>query len=364
MAQGTKQTTKVGELRDRIVHVLDMLAHMSVSNGESPSVAQIPSELLVAKAIRPVDPLMESSQVSPLPASSDHSRKRCASELEEHRVVKALKREPQEDTQLSAVIHEEPSFNPPLPYAAPVPLPSTTFPVLQPFPVNPPSHPPSRASSPAATFTSNSFKPPAPLPSSAFVPIATGGAPLPAPHASWSDPVLTTSRRQHSLSLGSANGPMLPPTATISSGLRTSVLPPHGLRNPLPQGIGVPSNVLPNSSAATISSPIGRISRSGSISGTTFKSPYAKQTFSETQLDSTIWHRAKKPATRNGFYISPEQVNSRTSSGKGFYHTSSEPATAHNSPSDEDDDDDSDSDEEDGPSIVTSSTQVRSSNIS
>ncbi len=107
------------------------------------------------------------------------------------------------------------------------------------------------------------------------------------------------------------------------------------------------------------------MSRSGSISGTTFKSPYAKQNFSETQLDSAIWHRAKKPATRNGFYISPEQVNSRTSSGKGFYHTSSEPATAHNSPSDdEDEDDDSDSDEEDGPSIVTSSTQVRISTIS
>lgn len=362
MAQGGKQTTKVGELRDRIVHVLDMLAHMSVSNGESPSVAQIPPELLVPEAIRPVDPFIEPSQVSPLLASSDHSRKRCASELEEHRVVKALKREPQDDAPLSAVIHEEPSFNPPLAYAATAP----TFPVFPPL-----SQPPSRAPSPPPTFASaNSFKPPAP----AFLPIATGGAPLPAPqsalpnsaappfpHASWSDPVITTSRRQHSLSLGSVNGPS---NVTSSSGLRTSIIPPNGLRNPLPQGISPPINVLPNSSAATISPSIGRMSRSGSISGTTFKSPYAKKTLPETQLDSAICHKAKKPAARNGFYISPEQLYSRTSSGKNYHHTSSEPATAHNSPSDdEDEDEDSDEDDEDGPSIVTSSTQVKNSTI-
>jgi hypothetical protein len=139
------------------------------------------------------------------------------------------------------------------------------------------------------------------------------------------------------------------------------VIPPNGLQNSLPQAITVPSNILPNTSASTISPAIGRMSRSGSISGTPFK--FGKQTLPETHTDTGIWHKSKKQATRNGqssFYFGSEPVHTRTFVGNPFNHTSSEPATAHNSPSDdEDDDDDDDSEEEYGPSEVTSSTQVK-----
>jgi hypothetical protein len=102
------------------------------------------------------------------------------------------------------------------------------------------------------------------------------------------------------------------------------------------------------------------MSRSGSISGSAFK--HAKQTLPEPHPDTGIWFKSKKQATRHNqssFYFSSEPAHPRTLVGKSLNHTSSEPATAHNSPSDdEDDDDDDDSEEEYGTSEVTSSTQV------
>jgi len=341
-------------------------------------VPQIPHQLLVPGAMWPVDPPADSPP-SQLLSTSDHPRKRCASELEEHRVVKALKREP-EDAPLSAILHEEPPIHvPPINpnFAVPAPRP-TAFQTMYAFPVGSTSQPPSRAPSPPAFPTTCTFKPSIPQSATAFPSLATGGTPLtpaqpvlsnstvappfpPMPHAPWSDSVLLTSRRQHSLSLGSANGPLLLPQAASSSGLRT-VVPPNGLSNGLPRPIAVPSNVLQNASGSTINPPMGRMSRSGSISGTNFKNSYARQALPETHPDTANWPKAKKPTTRNGqpsFYFSSEPVHPRPSSGKNF-HISSEPPTAHNSPSDdEDDDDDSESDEDYGPSEVTSSTQVR-----
>lgn len=338
-----------------------MLSHLSVSNGE-PQVA-IPSQLFALEAVRPVEP------PSALAPPSDHPRKRCASEMEDHRGPKALKREQQDDAPLSAILHEEPLHPPTLNshFAT-----SSAFPIMHAFPVT--SRPPSRAPSPPPIFsTSNHFKPAVPLTASTFAPLTTGGTPLipqpvssvlppsnnslpyPPTHSAWSDSVLTTSRRQHSLSLGSANGPLVLPTS--NNGLRTAAIPPNGLQNSLSQAIPVSSNVL-NTSASAIGPPIGRMSRSGSISGTAFKS--AKQSPLETLADTGNWYKAQKQATRqSSFYFSSEPVHTRTSVGKTFNHTSSEPATAHNSPSDdEDDDDDDDSEEEYNRSEVTSSTQV------
>lgn len=354
-SQGVRQANKVGELRDRIVQVLDMLAHMSVANGEA-IVPQIPSQLLALEGILPV----ESPPAATLLPPSDHPRKRCASDMEDHRGPKALKREQQDDAPLSAILHEEPLHASTLNtlYGA-----ASSFPVMHAFPVGPASQPSSRAPSPPPNFpTSNHFKP---FNTTSFAPLTTGGTPLPVlpgsnnspsyptmPHAPWSDPVLTTSRRQHSVSLGSANGPLVLPTTSSNSGLRNAVLPSNGLQN---------SNVLPNTGASTISPPIGRMSRSGSISGTPFK--YAKQTLPESHTDLGIWLKSKKQATRNGqssFYFGSEPVHHRTFVGNAFAHSSSEPATAHNSPSDDDeDDDDDDSEEEYGPFEVTSSTQVK-----
>ena len=349
-----------------------MLAHLSVANGEAPTVPQIPHQLLVPEAIWQVDATVESPQPSHLLSTSDQSRKRCASELEEQRVVKALKREP-EDAPLSAILHAEPPIHVNPNFAVPAPRP-TAFQNMHAFPVGSSSQPPSRAPSPPAFPTTSTFKPSIPLSATAFTPLSTGGTPLPPsqsvlpnptvappfppmPHAPWSDPILSTSRRQHSLSLGSANRPQ----AASINGLRT-VVPPNGLSNGLPQAIPVSSNVLQNGSGSIINPPIGRMSRSGSISGSNVKNAYAKQAFPETHPDTANWHKAKKPTARNGqpsFYFSSEPVHPRTSSGKN-YHTYSEPVTAHNSPSDdEDDDDDSEDDEDYGPSVVTSSTQVR-----
>jgi hypothetical protein len=330
-----------------------MLAHMSVANGEA-IVPQIPSQLLALEAVRAT----ESPPGAPLLPPTDHPRKRCSSDIEEHRGPKALKREQQDDAPLSVIFHEESLHQPTLNslYAA-----SSTFPGMHAFPVGPASQPPSRAPSPPPIFHNpNQFKP---FGATGFAPLTTGGTPLPVlpgsnnspsyptlPHAPWSEPVLMTSRRQHSLSLGSANGPLVQPTTPSNSGLRNAVS--SGLQS---------SNVLTNSSS-TISPPIGRMSRSGSISGTPFK--FAKPTLPDPHTDTGIWHKSKKPATRNGqtsFYFSSEPVHSRTFAGNPFNHTSSEPATAHNSPSDEeaDDDDDDDSEEEYGPSEITSSTQVK-----
>ena len=358
-AQGVQQTCKVGELRDRIVQVLDMLAHLSVSNGEPSVVPPIRSQLFALEAIRSAEPPSAAALAPP----TDHPRKRCASEMEDHRGPKALKREQQDDAPLSAILHEE-SLHPPTlnsHFAT-----SSAFPIMHAFPVT--SRPPSRAPSPPPIFsTANHFNPAAPLTAATFAPLTTGGTPLPpsnnsppyppTPHSAWSDSVLTTSRRQHSLSLGSANGPLVPPTS--NNGLRSAPIAPNGLQNPLSQAIAISSNVL-NTSASAIGPPIGRMSRSGSISGTAFKS--AKQSPLETLADTGSWYKAHKQATRNGqssFYFSSEPVHTRTSVGKAFNHTSSEPATAHNSPSDdEDDDDDDDSEEEYSRSEVTSSTQV------
>lgn len=356
----------MGELRDRIVQILDMLAHMSVTNGEAP-VPSIPAQLLALEAIRPV----ESSATHLLPPS-DQTRKRCASELEDHRGQKALKREQQDDASLSAIFHEDPFHQSTLnqPFAAP-----SGFPGMHAFPAGPPSQPPSRAPSPPPIFATSHFKPAVPLSATAFAPLTTGGTPLPPqsvpsvlpgsnsspaypplPHAPWSDTVLTTSRRQHSLSLGSTHGPLVLPSTSTNSGLRAAVIPPNGLQNSLPQAM----SVLPNTTASTMSPPIGRMSRSGSISGTPFK--FAKQALPETHTETGIWPKSKKQLTRSGqpsFYFSSEPVHPRTSMGTAYNHTSSEPATAHNSPSDdEDDDDDDESEEEYGPSEVTSSTQV------
>ncbi|KAF9526994.1 hypothetical protein CPB83DRAFT_870203 [Crepidotus variabilis] len=370
-----QQQNKVGELRDRIVQVLDMLAHLSVSHGETPAVMPIPISLLGAQAIQPVEAILNSLQAS----ASEHPRKRLASELDDpQRVVKAMKREEQDDL---SVIHdgELPSSAPPLSQSfMPQPI-QPPFPAVSPYPATP-SQPSSRAGTPPmASFPTSLFNPAAALPQTTFAPLATGGTPLPASsippslsagaqappfplqHSSWSDPVVPTSRHQHSLSVGSASGSHLhaQSAASSSSPLRSAPMQSNGLPNGLHQ-----MNASSSASVQAMGQPIGRMSRSGSISGTSFKNPYAKLTYPDNHHphpDPATWHKSKK--ARNGppsFFFNAESIApNRTSPGKAPPHTASAPTTAHNSPSDiEDDDDDSDSDEDEGSGEVTSSTQA------
>lgn len=339
---GRQQMNKVGELRDRIVQVLDMLAHLSVVNGEN-HVMPIPQELLGTQAIHPVDAFLS--------MASEHPRKRLASELEIHpdRTVKALKREPLDDAPLSG--HEgEPLLSAP-----------TVQSFFPPFSPTTPSQPPSRASTPPAPFL---FKP---LPQTSFSSLTTGGTPLPPvsaqaspfpslPHASWSDPIVPTSRHQHSLSVGSASGSHMHAQSAAS----TSVLRSAAIQ--APNGSQPPIN---GSSGSVMGQPIGRMSRSGSISGTPFKNSYSKLGYPDNHHahpDPSVWHKSKK--ARNGqlpFLFNSESISlNRSPPVKTAPHTTSAPTTAHNSPSDnEDDDDDSDDDDDEGGSGgVTSSTQA------
>lgn len=316
-----------------------MLAVMSLSESDlatsAPSIVTpiltMPSEQPIG-LVHPAVRSMESLGPEPIQQVSDQSRKRCASELEEHRSVKAMKREPQDDKPLSfptnEVNHLPAAANafPVPPVAAPV-----AFPVMQPPISTIKQQTPLTASFPTFVAGSTSGQL-APLtnPTNVIPPI------FPPLRSSWSDPVTSTSCHQHSLSAGSiiVNQPPLPTTHlnTVSPTIPLLTLPK--------------STVKP-----TTSSPISRMSRSASINGTNFKNPYASFAFQDGHLDSSSWHpKMSSSSSRSGqstWYMGSEPVNSfrRSSSDfMGFF-----PGASHDSPpSDDDDDEDSDSDDSNG----------------
>ena len=312
---------------------------------------------VVSGFISQSEPSAESSHLG----VSDHPRKRCASDLEEHRTIKALKREPQDDSPLTLSIQEAPVIPG---SSVPFPPPSANFSnVLPPLPAVPGSRPPSRPPTPPSVFVpGTAFKPQAPVAAAfpAFLPAAAPSAapphaslPLslpaanpppsypPLPHSSWSDPVVPT-RHHHSLSAGSINGPLQGVAAPSGTSRTPSAFHSVPVSAPMTQLPTVPSN-----GPATISQPIGRMSRSGSISGTSFRNPYGQYPYNEPYSDpaTAVWQMAKA----SGSTSRPGQSNwfVGTEPKKTFsFASSSAPHTAHNSPSDGDDDDDeSDSDE-------------------
>lgn len=369
-------TTRVGELRGRIIRVLDMLDAMSVSDNEPPSfppmIAPVPT---IAPEhpnplLPPVLPSMESltgEANSHLAVSDPLSRKRCASALEEHRTVKALKREPQDDTMLPLAIQEPiqpaPGFTLPHP---------NTFPVVAaPLVGGSQSRPPSRPPTPPSAFVrKNSFsvskqQTPLPptfppflsggsLPSSAPLPLGTSPIPPGFPHSSWSDSVVPT-RHHHSLSAGAIQGPITSlPSSPTSMVPNTTFVPPI-----LPAPVIQPALTTSKTASSTISPAIGRMSRSGSISGTNFRHAYAPYPVNEPYADTSAaatWHAAKasNPLTRNGqssWKMGAELSNSQK---KFSFAGNSAPSSAKNSPSDDDDDDDdSESEESDSGKTIT-----------
>ena len=362
-----------------------MLAVMSLSTESDlatsipstvPPTLTIPSEQpmgLTHPIVRPMD-LLVAEPIQPL---SDQSRKRCASELEGHRTVKAMKREPQDDIPLSLAINEGNH----LPaaataFAVPPIAPPVVFPVMQPL-ISPmsQSRPPSRPPTPPSAFaTHNSFssiKQQTPL-TVTFPPFVAGSTsgpltPLPLPtniippifptlHSSWSDPVVPATRHQHSLSAGSITGSLVNLTSLPTTLLNTvspSIAPPQPITAPL------------KPTTSVIGPPIGRMSRSGSINGTTSKSPYAPFTYQDGYPDSSAWHpkisNSSGRAGQSSWYMGSEPLHTFRKASSDF--AGSMPGTSHNSPptDDDDDDDDSDSDDSNGGKTIIHRVRVSSS---
>jgi hypothetical protein len=362
--EGAKRTTKVGELRDRIAQVLDMLAFMSFSENDSttsvpsivPPTLSIPSEKPMGVALRP----MESLAAEPIQPASDQSRKRCASELEgEHRNVKAMKREPQDDILLSLTTKEVNH----LPaaattFAVPPVAPPVVFPVIQ--SLMPQSGPLSRPPTPPSVFAAhNSFttiKQQTPLMGTSFPTFVAGPTSMPMTslslptnvipptfpslHHSWSDP--TTTRHQHSLSAGSVTGLVNQPSMPTT---HLNTLSPSIPLPTVPQSTTVPVKT----TTSIIGSPIGGMSRSESINGTTLKNPYASFVYQDGYSNSSAWHpKISSSSSRSGqssWYMGSEPLNTLRKSSLDF--TGSIPGISHDSPPSDDDDDDSDSDSDD-----------------
>ena len=347
-----------------------MLAIMSFSESDLPTsipsiVPPIPSEQAMGLSHPPVRSMefLATEDIQPV----SESRKRCASELEEHRTVKAMKREPQDDIPLSLPINEVNHLPAAATAFAVTPIaPPVVFPVMQPpIPAMSQSRPPSRPSTPPSAFTTNnSFttsKQQAPMTPAfpTFVAASTPGplTPLPLPtnvipptfpphHSSWSDSVVSNTRHQHSLSAGSVTGPLvnLPSLSTTHSNTVSAPM--------LPQCTTVPLK----HTTSIIGSPTRRTSRSGSINDVTFKSPYASFAYQDRSSDSTAWHpKMSSSSSRSGqstWYMGSEPLRASRKPSSDF--PNSIPGTSHNSPptDDEDDEDDSDSDDSNGGKII------------
>ncbi|KAG5647279.1 hypothetical protein DXG03_000815 [Asterophora parasitica] len=308
----------------------------------------------------------------------DHSRKRCASELEEHRSVKAPKREPQDDIPLTPPAASTPPFA-----VGGITLPSVPI-KSQPASSRPPT--------PPTTFSShrpfNPMKlplPPTPTHFDLFPPQAAATTVVAAPavpssfpglHSSWSDSVVPT-RHHHSLSAGSIILPQTPPLSTNSmvdpfttdiftTDTFTTVDP--FTTTPLHHK---PLRAMPGpfAATATIGPPIGRMSRSGSINGT-FPAPYG---FGYMEAGTGSWtnalgHRVAgqttAPTTPSGWFPSVESQASGSSVSPASSSASAPasdrplsstvPNTTQNSPTEDKDDDDDDDDDDDNEAASSS----------
>lgn len=342
-----------------------MLVYMSFADKELPSAVPPPHEPPASLA-----PSIDPQSVSPEPSLlgvAEHPRKRCASELEEHRNAKVLKREPQDEAPLSLneISVATASYPPP---AGPPPQ-TLSFSMPPPLGMGSQSRPPSRPPTPSSSFSAHgpfaAVKQSTPVTSTfpAFPPIPAvpSGSPMSlsstsmgsafTPLPAWPDavvPTQATSRHHHSLSAGAIPVPHANLTASSSVNLSNT-----GMSSVIPQGLAQPLSMSSGSATPAMSSPIGRMSRSGSISGTTFKNHYAFS-YAEPYADAAIsWHHAKaNPSNRSGqsnWYIPDKK------SAKYDYNQSQN--AGHSQSDDEDDEEDSDSD--DSTSFKHVKSQVR-----
>lgn len=340
------------------MQVLDMLTTLKLEKDTSSYNSPTPvMPGIVTDLVPPIVPMTVPPMEHVLITDTGHlsvseSRKRCASELEVHRTVKALKREPQDDAPLISSIQDASilaAITPPFvnPFATSMSPPAVVL---------PPSQPPSRPPTPPNFPSSNAFANIKPqMPGTAFpsfippttAPLLVHSTSMPAPpvvppfnHSPWSDPgPIISSRHQHSLSSGANN---VPQTASLGGSPFPATIIPSTLPHP-------PHSVPSNAASSAMSPALGRMSRSGSISGTNFRNPYpgfpyVNHPYSEVPASS--WHtntasvsRVDQPNWYTGF-------DTASSSRKFTISGHSAPNTEQNSPSDdEDDDEDSDSDD-------------------
>ncbi|KAF9265555.1 hypothetical protein L218DRAFT_997507 [Marasmius fiardii PR-910] len=275
-------------------------------------------------------PSLSHAPSSTPPGQESSARKRCASEIEVARPIKALKAEPQEDllfnTSQSIVspkhantLQSPPPSRPASPGSA-----QTAFifnPVKTPphqTTSYPPSSTPSSVSSPHSSYGFN--------PAAASAPdLATGAAKVTTPvfpplRSAWSESVVPTiggqSRHSHSLSTGSI-------TTTSSSGAGTGANSPVSHTGPV-SNAPTTAQSSPSRFSAGVSGRInGRMTRSGSI-GTLGTHPftYTYPSPSQLQQPGIAPTRGDTAAALGG------------SGGTGSSSSSSVPTTAKNSPED------------------------------
>lgn len=294
-------------------------------------------------------------------SKSEQSRKRGATELDEGRSVKAPKREPQEDlpllTQIEASITADHSPTYPTPLSA-HPL-NGAGRAIAPFPhSHSHSQPPSRAPSPPEaprqprqSFSSSRPNPPPSFPN--FVPSspAVEFPPKIPGGPQWNDPAVSSSRHHHSLSAGSITSPLQ--TISIAPGVNPAI--PHPLEGFTP---GISPMVTPATS--NISPPIGRMSRSGSITGVSYNNQFS---FNYLQNEAPTWStysqkthnlpptpQSSRSQSQSNWYFGPSDYSAPSGSPSTTSDVSSTmagtaPNTTRSSPTDpEDNDDDHDSD--------------------
>lgn len=309
---------------------------------------------------------------------SDQSRKRCASAVEEERRAKAPKREPQDDVPLLVPsteglfpVETSPIFpsGVPLPVAAvhtvPVPPHSTTSSrpttppgsfgnhlSFSPVKLQPPTthmtldYSPFLPSGPPTLpfLAERPLTPPVDFDSNLTTPVVPATAPFPPTlRSSWSDSVMP-SQHQRGLSSSSATGNLTDlqsikvagPATVTSTGIEA--LPPHPL----------PSQQLPGTNGTSaIGPPLGRMSRSGSISGP-FTNPFPYG-YSDRPPDpgSSLWSKVSSAVASTSAPVVPQNWYGGNLEGSApSAPTSSVPSSASESPP-TDDEDDAEDDEDD-----------------
>jgi len=226
-------------------------------------------------------------------SGSDQSRKRCASELEEHRNVKAPKREPTDDIPLKIPFvgttnntTSSSTFT-----SSPLLLPATAQPSAR--AATPPSFSSQgpfsagQALQGPSSYTSYSSNGSQVIDFNPGLPTQHGPMnPFTAQHPPWPEATIQT-RHHHSLSTGAISGTHLPTVSPVVANIaEIYTASPISL-----QALPAPSVSM------TISSPIGRISRSGSINGT-FPSSFSFG-HTETRTEQVVLWTNKLRTTAN-----------------------------------------------------------------
>ena len=375
MHHNAEASSKVDVLKERISQVSQMFAGMMSFSASEPQYnappyppplhspgLPVPEQQPLTFAPSAITSTQSSMDVTDLLNVSDQSRKRGASEFEQPRVLKAPKREPQEDMlaglpEAASGVDSSPVFA-----VTGISLPSVPS---QGIPMQSSSRPSSRPSSPLSFYSARGTISPvkqvnvstyAPVvasapPSADFgpltTPISSTPSTFPRIHTSWSDPVIPT-RHHHSLSAGSLSGPVMPlsPTTPVANGIgeifSASTLQQLS-HQPLTASV----------TATTISPPIGRMSRSGSINGAV-PGPYTfsfRDPSGPWSSSADIVPGKSVPSSAPPVWLSGSEVLSTSSVVTDIPSNvlNTVPST-RNSPTDGggDDDDDAESDDNDG----------------